>query len=384
MTSLEEAVRQIGVSVAGPAADDVDRHARFPIEALTALKKARLLSAFVPKELGGMGCGISELSGMCELLGRYCSASGMVLAMHHIQVACLVRHGLSQESGRRYLAELAERQLLIASVTSEVGVGGDTRTSVCALERTGGLFALTKDATTISYGEHADDLLITARRASDAQGNDQLLVLARKGEYTLQRKGNWDTLGMRGTCSPGFLLTCSGSVDQILPTPFAEISSQTMVPFSHILWAGLWLGIATAGVTRARAFVREQARRTPGVAPPSGVRLAELWSALQAMRSNVHAVATECDALMASSEGAEGLSSLRFALEMNNLKVIASTQVVQIIHQALLICGISGYKNDTKFSLGRQLRDAHSAALMVGNDRILATNASLLLVLKEE
>ena len=29
-------------------------------------------------------------------------------------------------------------------------------------------------------------------------------------------------------------------------------------------------------------------------------------------------------------------------------------------------------------------RDAHSAALMVGNDRILATNAQLLLVLKED
>ena len=49
-----------------------------------------------------------------------------------------------------------------------------------------------------------------------------------------------------------------------------------------------------------------------------------------------------------------------------------------------MICGILGYKNDTKFAVGRHLRDAHSAALMVGNDRIYATNASMLLVLKDD
>jgi acyl-CoA dehydrogenase len=64
--------------------------------------------------------------------------------------------------------------------------------------------------------------------------------------------------------------------------------------------------------------------------------------------------------------------------------VSASTLVADIVPRALLICGIQGYKNDSPFSLGRYLRDAHSAALMIGNDRILATNASLLLVLKED
>ena len=52
--------------------------------------------------------------------------------------------------------------------------------------------------------------------------------------------------------------------------------------------------------------------------------------------------------------------------------------------QCLGICGIAGYKNDSPYSLGRHLRDAHSAALMIGNDRILATNASLLLVHKDD
>jgi acyl-CoA dehydrogenase len=48
-------------------------------------------------------------------------------------VACLVRHGLTVPFFRSYLAELAEREWLIASATSEVGVSGDLRRSICAI-----------------------------------------------------------------------------------------------------------------------------------------------------------------------------------------------------------------------------------------------------------
>ena len=71
-------------------------------------------------------------------------------------------------------------------------------------------------------------------------------------------------------------------------------------------------------------------------------------------------------------------------MKINNLKISASEQVVQIVHQAMQICGISAYKNDTPYSLGRVYRDALSASLMVGNDRIYATNAQLALVMKEQ
>ena len=40
----------------------------------------------------------------------------------------------------------------MASITSEVGIGGDTRSSICAIERANGRFKLVKDATTVSYG----------------------------------------------------------------------------------------------------------------------------------------------------------------------------------------------------------------------------------------
>ena len=61
---------------------------------------------------------------------------------------------------------------------------------------------------------------------------------------------------------------------------------------------------------------------------------------------------------------------------MNNLKLSSSRLVIEIVGRAMLICGISGYRNDSKFSLGRHLRDAYGAALMVNNDRIMNHNAA--------
>jgi acyl-CoA dehydrogenase len=378
-----EAAHRIGREIAAKHAADVDKNARFPSESIAALQQEKLLSALVPVELGGMDMGMVELTAICTALGQYCSATAMVFAMHQIQVACIVRHGLGSEFFRGYCRELVDKQMLIGSVTSEVGIGGDTRSSICAVEVADGRFTLDKDATTISYGASADDLLVTCRRDAAAARSDQVMVLVRRGQFTLEQTSQWDTLGMRGTCSPGFRFSSTGPAEQIVPGDFADSSGQTMVPYSHILWSGLWLGIATDAVGRAASFVRGQARRDPGNTPPTALRLAEVTNTLQLMRLSVHDVARDCEELQQSAEGNESLLTLGFALKMNNLKISCSTLMVQAVQQALLICGILGYKNDTPFSLGRHLRDALSAQLMIGNDRIYAKNASMLLVYKD-
>ena len=42
---------------------------------------------------------------------------------------------------------------------------------------------------------------------------------------------------------------------------------------------------------------------------------------------------------------------------------------------ALRACGLSGYRNDGEFSIGRHLRDVLSSPIMINNDRILANLA---------
>ena len=374
--SLLKKVHAIGAETIAPKAQEVDRDARFPREAFEALKAEKLLSAYVPPDYGGMGLSLIELSKICETLGQYCGSTAMIYAMHQIQVACIVHHALGSEYFRNYARELVARQYLLASATTELGIGGDLRSSLCAVKVEGERFTLVKQAPVISYGEAADAILATCRRAEDAARGDQVQVLLLKEDYTLAQLAGWDTLGFRGTCSSGFTVTSTGRAEQILPAPYAAIHMKTMHPFSHVVWNSLWLGIASDALARARVTVRAEARKNPGVTPISATRLAEADIVLFSMRSALQAMIAEYDGrLVAGSEDNEPDSG--FAIRTNNLKMASSVQLIDVVSRAMIICGIAGYKNDSKLSLGRHLRDAYGASVMVNNDRILGHNSTM-------
>jgi acyl-CoA dehydrogenase len=380
-TDLSNQAERIGVKVAGVAADEVDRDARFPREAFEALREESFLSVLVPTELGGRGVRVGQVAEIVFQLGRHCASTAMIFAMHQIQVASIVRHGRSAFF-RDYLAEVADRQLLLASATTEIGVGGDVRTSVCTVERDGaGDIHLEKQAPVISYGEHADGILATARRSPESPPNDQVLVLCRPPGLTLEPISGWDTLGFRGTCSLGFRLVAEGGAELILGDAYGDISSRTMLPVSHILWSSVWLGLATSAVDKARHFVRTEARKKPGITPPSALRLAELLAQLQRMEELVRGTARQYDEMCDDLDALDGMG---FAITMNSLKVSTSTLVVEIVNRAMAICGMAGYREDSPYSLGRTLRDAHGAAVMVNNDRINSNTAQMLLVYKDD
>ena len=132
---------------------------------------------------------------------------------------------------------------------------------------------------------------------------------------------------------------------------------------------------------RAQALVRAQARSEPSVAPRGARRLPELFRKLELLRDTVRGVAADYEALQAAGDSAR-LASVGFALRVNNLKLSASELCVELVSEAFHVCGMAAYKNDSPYALGRQLRDAQSALLMIGNDRIRETNAALLLVHK--
>ncbi len=378
-----DAISHIADEVAAPDAEAVDRDARFPAEAIEALRAEQALSAFIPIEFGGHGVAFETIATACFELGRRCGATAMVFAMHQIQVVSIVRHLKDAPWFEDYLKAVSREQRLIASVTSEIGTGGDMGRSVAALTPAeDGSRTFEKQAPTVSYGAHADDLFVTLRCSPDAEPSDQVVVLARKEQISLELSGTWDPLGMRGTCSPGYVVRATVGPEQVLPTSFPRVSAESMVPVSHILWSHLWLGIAADAFDRARAFVRAAAKRSPGETPPVAIRLSHLMSDLSLLRAEVHSGLREF--IEASEEpGRERLSTMALALRFNNLKIAASEQAPRVCQGALGVCGIMGFKNDTPFSVGRHLRDTMSACLMVANERIHQTNASLLLIAKD-
>ncbi|THV09850.1 acyl-CoA dehydrogenase family protein [Rhizobium rhizophilum] len=368
-------------AIAAMHADDVDKAGRFPKEAVDAMKAERLLGIQIPVDCGGEGRSTSEIAELCTIMAQGCAASAMIFAMHQIKVSSLVSHGTDASWHGDFMRRICADQWLLGSATTEGGIGGNLRNSICAIEVEGDRCRLEKDATVISYGKHADAILITSRAHKEAPPTDQVMTVFLRDQYTLEQTHVWDTLGMRGTCSDGFLFKGEAPAEQILPKPFAEIAAQSMLASSHLLWSALWYGIAVDAFAKAQTFVRAAARKAPGTQPPGLVQLAEMSGQLQVIRSNIQAGLASYEQAL---KDLDRLSTMGFAVAMNNVKIASSEMILPVIHQALRICGIMGYKNGTPYSLGRHLRDAHSAELMISNDRILGNTATMLLVHKQE
>jgi acyl-CoA dehydrogenase len=364
-------------AVAATDADNVDREARFPQAAIAAAKTNKLLGVLVPGEFGGEEASIFDVTDMSYALGRACSSTAMIIAMHHVKVACVVRHGRGNPWQEGFMRRIASGQMLLASSTTEGQNGGNVRSSAAAIERSGKTISLERDATVISYGAEADGLVTVARRTSDASASDQVLLVLARDDYTLTRTTSWDTLGMRGTCSTGFALMARGVADQIVPEPYDRIHAQTMVPFAHLCWSSVWAGIASAAVERAQAFIRKAARGAGGQLPPGAAHFTEAQANLNKLRALINAT-TEMYAAREFDDRA--LGALDFQSAINLLKVEASELAGEIVMSALRATGLSGYRNDGAASITRHLRDVLSAPLMINNDRIRANIATATLM----
>jgi acyl-CoA dehydrogenase len=360
-------------AAAAAEADDVDHSARFPKKAIDAARAARLLGVQIPKALGGDGASIFDITDMCYALGRACSSTAMIFAMHQTKVACLVRHGAGSAYHEALMRRVACEQMLLASSTTEGQNGGNIRFSSAAVERAGTEISLVRNATVISYGAQADGIVTIARRDNDAAGSDQVLLAITRDDYSLTRSVEWETLGMRGTCSAGFELKFKGTSAQIFPESYDRIHTQTMTPVAHLCWSSAWAGIAAAAVERAQAFIRKAARGAGGQMPPGAAHFNAARMTLAKLRAVITA---NLDNYATHEHDERALSSIDFQSSINLLKVEASELAVETVMSAMRACGLAGYRNDGDFSVGRLLRDALSSPIMINNDRILSNIAT--------
>ncbi len=374
---LSEIAQRVGETVAGRFAHDVDRDARFPAEAVDALRSEGVLSALVPVEQGGMGASISDLSDTIRLLSRHCAATGCVLAMHVEQLFMLLKFGTTP-SLRRVVEELVEKQLLIANANSEVGLGGDVMRSRTALEPEGDGWRFDKQALAASFARHADLVLSTARRAPDGADTDQAVALFRAADFTLEDTTGWDTLGLRGTCSSGLHLCGHVTAENLFPVPFSEMANGGGGQLRHVLLTAVWTGLAEAAMEQAHQAVRAAARRSIGTTQQPAMRLAEIMTEVQVVRGMLADACNRIEEAIA----ADNLEDIDLIMALRNVKIVTSTTAVRVATAALQICGINGYRRGPDHPLERILRDACGGLIMVSNDRYLLENAQMLPVRK--
>jgi acyl-CoA dehydrogenase len=353
---------------------EVDAGARFPAESFAAAKAQRLLGIMVPRALGGEGASIGDVADVCYQLGQACASTGMIYAMHQIKIACVTRHMGASGSLQQLLRRLTAEQLLLASSTTEGQGGGNVRSSEAPIEMLeNNRVGLERKATVISYGAYADGIVTLARRAKDATSSDQVLVALLKSDYTLTKLHGWNALGMRGTCSEGYILKANFASDQVLPEAYDTIHARTMVPSAHLLWGSVWTGVAASATARAQAFIRNAMRHSNGALPPGAPQFTKAMATLRTLRGMLGTSLRRYEQL---KDDPQALSGLDFQTMITLTKVEASELAAATVMSAMRACGLAGYRNDGDYTLGRHLRDILSSPIMINNDRILSNLAT--------
>ena len=378
-TDLGRRAWEVGATVAAPHAADVDRDGRFPVEATDAMRSSGLLGAMVPVDRGGEGATLAEVSESIRAMAAHCASSALVLAMHQIEVAYLIHHG-DTAALQDLLRQVATGSVLMANANSEVGLGGDVSRSICALEHVDGRVHLDKDVLALSYAEYADAITVNARRHPEAADSDQVMLICGPGSFSVEATGEWDTLGLRGTCSSGYRLVVDEGEDMVLTDTWSTVVNRTGLAATAASLNSVWLGIAEAAAATAHAAVRAEARRSIGTTPASALRLAELVVVLGQARS---VLATTVAHIMEIGPGADMEDDLPLVLEMRDLKLSMTTLCADVVLRALSVCGLSGYKRDSRFSVERNVRDVLGGQLMANNNRFYVDNAQLLLMVKK-
>ncbi len=378
MTQALEDAREISASVLPCWAAAVDAENRFPHESVAALRTAGLLGYFIPPNLGGIGGDMRTFCQIADVLGQECLSTAMIWVMHAHQTAVLVDHRTSEHEP--YLRAIAEEGLLLASVTSEYGKGGDVLRAEAPLHREGPRLRVQRRAPAVSYGAEAGFFLITMRSGEDRPPTDVSLVLARPEDGSVAVTGEWQAMGLRGTASAPMEFDVTVDPHRIVGRSFREVALKTLVPAAQAGWTAAWYGAATGALTR---FVREQReRRTRDLNSELFLsRLAELRLQLDLIESLLHRVTVRLDELREQDAPMASYEDLTHNILVNNLKIAGSRLAFSVVDGLIELSGLNyGYLGSSQSGVERVFRDLRSAALMYHNDRLLLANGRLLLV----
>ena len=159
---VREGVRAVCAQFGSSYHQTMSRERHYPEEFVTALTKARWLSALIPKEYGGLGLGLAEASVIMEEINR----SGANSQNCHAQMynmGTILRHGSAAQK-ERYLPGIARGELRLQSMAvTEPTTGTDTTKTKTRATKKGHRYVVDGQKVFIGRIQHSDLMILLAR-----------------------------------------------------------------------------------------------------------------------------------------------------------------------------------------------------------------------------
>ena len=358
---LRQSVSDFANDHIAPRAGEIDASNQFPRELWPLLGDLGLLGITVDEEDGGTGLGYLAHVVAMEEISRASASIGLSYGAHsNLCVNQLRRWGTSQQK-EKYLPKLISGEHVGALAMSEPGAGSDVMGMRTTAVRDGDYYVLNGGKMWITNAPEADTSIIYAVTGSDQANSGKLSALIVERDfpgYSIAQK--LDKLGMRGSDTSEIVLeNCQVPVGNLLATEGKGAS----ILMSGLDYERLVLGAGPLGIMRAcfdlvMPYVhdRKQFGQPIGTFQLMQGQIADMYTAMNACRSYVYAVAQACDRGETTRFDAAGCI------------LVAAEKATWMAGETVRALGGNGYINE--YPAGRLWRDAKLYEIGAGTSEI--------------
>jgi len=357
---LRDSVRDFAADEIAPLAAEIDRNDTFPRQLWPKMGALGLHGITVEEEFGGTGMGYLAHCVAMEEVSRASASVGLSYGAHSNLCVNQIRRNGTEAQKRKYLPDLISGKHVGALAMSEPGAGSDVVSMRLRADRKGDRYILNGTKLWITNGEVADTLVVYAKTRPDAGARGITAFLIEKGMKGFRPAQKLDKLGMRGSPTSELVFEdCDVPAENVLGAVDDGVRVlMSGLDFERAILAAGPLGIMQSCLDVVIPYIhdRKQFGQPIGEFQLIQAKVADMYTAFNACRAYVYAVARACDRGQTTRKDAAG--AILYAAE----------KATQIALDAVQILGGNGYINE--FPTGRLLRDAKLYEIGAGTSEI--------------
>ena len=357
---IRSSVESFAQAEIAPRAEEIDASNEFPRDLWPRLGDLGLLGLTVEEEEGGSGLGYLEHCVAMEEVSRASASVGLSYGAHSNLCVNQIRLNGTQAQRVRHLPKLISGEHVGALAMSEPGAGSDVVGMRTRAERRGDRYVLNGSKMWITNGPDAEVLVVYAKTDPDAGSRGITAFLIEKEMPGFSTAQKLDKLGMRGSNTSELVFEdCEVPAENVIGEEGRGVNVlMSGLDYERAVLAAGPLGIMRACMDIVLPYVhqRQQFGRPIGTFQLMQGKIADMYTAMNAARAYVYAVARACDRGETSRKDAA--SAILFAAEKATWMALEAIQAL----------GGNGYVNE--FATGRLLRDAKLYEIGAGTSEI--------------
>lgn len=340
------------ISVAAEHAASVDQEARFPAEAVSALRDSGLMGLTLPADVGGLDGTPLDMIRVLEAIAGACGSTATIALMHF--AACAPLAAAPPAGDPDLLTRMASGRALGTLALSEPASRSHFWAPASRPRRANGVLRISVKKSWVTSAGHAD-VYVMATQTPDGTGVD--LYGIREGTAGAELAGSFRGMGLRGNASAPMTFELALRDDMRLGSSGAgaDLMLGSVLPWFNLGNAAVSLGLSRAAVEGA-------------VEHATGARLQHLdqtLSALPTIRAQLAKMSIELEAASAYlDKTAELVADPRedTALFVLGCKAACNDASLRITDAAMRVCGGAAFSQHLQ--LERCFRDARAGHIM--------------------